>query len=53
MTNEEDLGYLAPSNKRLLGVKIKALTALVGRLYLIVDCDNSPERGLTIVSINP
>ena len=32
---------------------IKALTALVGRLSLNVDCVNGPERGLKTVSFNP
>ena len=33
--------------------KIKALTALLGRLSLTVGWENGPERGLETVSFNP
>ena len=34
-------------------IKIKALTALVGRLSLSVGWENGPEQGLKPVSFNP
>ena len=37
----------------LIGIKIKALTALVGRLSLIIGWENDPERGLKTTSVNP
>ena len=42
-------GAMTPSAEFLL--KIKTLTALVGRLSLSVGCDNGPERGRKTVSI--
>ena len=37
----------------LLSLKIKALTALLGRLSLSVGLENGPEQGLKTVSSNP
>ena len=33
-------------------IKIKALIALVGQLFLTVDWENGPEQGIKTVSFN-